>query len=96
MLDTTNRVFAVRACRKDESRTFKLSKAKEEQKAAIALSGKKLLDPLRKCTVEIWEKDIRYKVNGFWVAEAKTMCFDVNEGEAQNYFNQSTLKENEE
>lgn len=93
MLDAANRVFAIRACRKDESRAFKFSRPKEEQKSTITLSGKNLLDPLRKCTADIWEKDVRYKVTGFWVAEAKTMCFDLNEGEAQGHFAGSASNE---
>ena len=28
---------------------------------------------------EKWLPDKRYKVTGFWVSEAKTMCFDLNE-----------------
>ena len=93
MLDAKNRVFAIRACRKDESRAFKFSKPKEEQKTTISLTGKNLLDSLRKCTADIWEKGVRYKVTGFWVAEAKTMCFELKEAVAQNYFNGSSLKE---
>lgn len=84
-LDAKNRVFAIRACRKDESRAFKFSKPKEEQKSTICLTGKNLLEPLRKCTADIWQKGVRYKVTGFWVADAKTMCFDLNEGEPQRY-----------
>lgn len=80
-LDAKNRVFAVRACRKDEARAFKFSKPKEEQKSTICLSSRNLLDPLRKCTADIWQKGQRYKVTGFWVADAKVMCFDLNEGE---------------
>jgi len=87
-LDAKNRVFAIRACRKDEARAFKFSKPKEEQKSTISLSNKNLLDPLRKCTADIWGKGLRYKVTGFWVAEAKTMCFDLNEGEPQSYHKQ--------
>lgn len=93
MLDAKNRVFAVRACRKDESRAFKFSKPKEEQKSTIALSCKNLLDPLRKCMADSWEKGVRYKVTGFWVAEAKTMCFDLNEGVKSPY---STAEAKEE
>lgn len=85
-LDAKNRVFAVRACRKDEGKAFKFSKSKEEQqKNTICITLKNLLEPLRKCTADIWEKGVRYKVQGFWVAEYKTLCFDLNEGEPQPY-----------
>jgi len=84
-LDAKNRVFAIRSCRKDESRAFKFSKPKEEQKSTICIASKNLLDPLRKCTADIWQKGQRYKVTGFWVADAKVMCFDLSEGEPVNY-----------
>lgn len=84
-LDAKKRVFAIRACRKDEAKAFKFSKAKEEQKSTICLTTKNLLDPLRKCTADIWQKGQRYKVTGFWVADAKVMCFDLNEGEPMSY-----------
>ena len=94
-LDAKNRVFAIRACRKDESRAFKFSKPKEEQKSTISLSGKNLLDPLRKCTADIWKKGVRYKVTGFWVADAKTMCFDLNEAVPQNYHTGPAIEDQE-
>ena len=95
LLDAKNRVFAIRACRKDESRAFKFSKPKEEQKSTICLTSKNLLDPLRKCTADIWQKGVRYKVTGFWVPDAKTMCFDLTEGEPQRYFNGAAIEETE-
>lgn len=94
-LDAKNRVFAVRGCRSNETKAFKFSKPKEEQKATVCLTNKNLIDPLRKCTADIWEKDVRYKVTGFWVAEAKTMCFDLNEGVPQNYHSGGASEEKE-
>ena len=95
-LDAKNRVFAVRACRKDESKAFKFSKPKEEQqKTTVSITLKNLLDPLRKCTADIWEKGVRYKVTGFWVAEYKTLCFDLNEGEQLIYRSGAATEEKE-
>lgn len=94
-LDAKNRVFAIRACRKDESRAFKFSKPKEEQKSTICLTGRNLLDPLRKCTADIWKKGVRYKVTGFWVADAKTMCFDLSEGVPMRYHTGAAGEETE-
>ena len=44
-----------------------------------------LLDPLRAVTGEDWIPGKRYKVRGFWVADAKTMCFDLNEGVQEDF-----------
>lgn len=94
-LDVKNRVFAIRACRKDEGKAFKFSKPKEEQKATVCITLKNLLDPLRKCTADIWEKGVRYKVTGFWVAEHKTLCFDLNDGEQLMYRSGAATEEKE-
>ena len=42
-------------------------------------------DPLRAVTGEDWIPGKRYKVRGFWVADAKTMCFDLNEGVQEDF-----------
>ena len=44
-----------------------------------------LLDPLRSITGVEWIAGKRYKVRGFWVADAKTMCFDLNEGVQEDF-----------
>lgn len=32
-----------------------------------------------------WQADKRYKVTGFYVSEAKTMCFALEEGVQEDY-----------
>lgn len=49
------------------------------------ISNKNLFDPLRAVTGEDWILGKRYKVRGFWVADAKTMCFDLNEGVQEDF-----------
>ena len=44
-----------------------------------------MLDPLRAVTGEDWIPGKRYRVRGFWVADAKTMCFDLNEGVQEDF-----------
>lgn len=63
-----------------------------KQKNVICLTTKNLLDPLRKCTQDIWQKGQRYKVTGFWVADAKVMCFDLSEGELVRYHVNATVE----
>lgn len=64
---------------------FKFSKPRGEQKSVVTISNKNLLDPLRAVTGEDWIPGKRYKVRGFWVADAKTMCFDLNEGVQEDF-----------
>ena len=56
-----------------------------EQKGVVTISSKNLLEPLRAATGEDWVPGKRYRVRGFWVADAKTMCFDLNEGVQEDF-----------
>lgn len=40
---------------------------------------------IRKCMAGKWQADKRYKVTGFFVTEAKTMCFALEEGVQEDY-----------
>lgn len=84
-LDTKNKVFAVRMCRSDERRGFKFCKVKGEQRGMVSITNKNLLEPIRKTMEGVWQKDKRYKVQGFWVADEKTLCFDLSEGVQEAY-----------
>ena len=46
--------------------------------------SKDILDN-RAATGEDWVPGKRYRVRGFWVADAKTMCFDLNEGVQEDF-----------
>ena len=86
MIDPKARVFAIKGCKGNEAKAFKFAKSKGDQsKAACTIMSKNVLDPIRRMTEDIWKPGIRYKVTGFWVAEAKTMCFDLNEGKQEVY-----------
>ena len=84
-IDVKNRVFAIRGCKSNELKAFKFSKPKEEQKATVNITNKNVLEPIRKCMAGVWQADKRYKVTGFFVAEAKTMCFSLEEGVQEDY-----------
>ena len=75
LLDAKARVFAIRSCKSNEPKGFKFSKPRGEQKGVVTISNKNLLDPLRAVTGEDWIPGKRYRVRGFWVADAKTMGF---------------------
>ena len=85
LLDAKARVFAIRSCKSNEPKGFKFSKPRGEQKGVVTISNKNLLDPLRAVTGEDWIPSKRYKVRGFWVADAKTMCFDLNESVQEDF-----------
>ena len=77
--------FKFPMCKSNEPKGFKFSKPKGEQKGVVTISNKNLLDPLRAVTGEDYIPGKRYRVRGFWVADAKTMCFDLNEGVQEDF-----------
>lgn len=85
LLDAKAKVFAIRMCKSNEPKGFKFSKPKGEQKGVVTITNKNLLEPLRAVTGESWIPGKRYRVRGFWVADAKTMCFDLNEGVQEDF-----------
>ena len=85
LLDAKAKVFAIRSCKSNEPKEFKFSKPRGEQKGVVTISDKNLLDTLRAVTGEDWIPGKRYRVRGFWVADAKTMCFDLNEGVQEDF-----------
>lgn len=84
-LDAKNRVFAVRMCKSNEQRGLKFSKPRGEQKTTVSITNKNIVEPIRKVMEGVWQPDKRYRVRGFWVADAKTMCFDLSEGVQEDY-----------
>ena len=62
-----------------------LQAERRTERGVVTISNKNLLDPLRAVTGEDWIPGKRYKVRGFWVADAKTMCFDLNEGVQEDF-----------
>ena len=95
-LDAKIRVFAVRMCKSNEPRGFKFSKPKGEQKTTVSITNKNLVEPIRSAMGKEWERDKRYRVRGFWVADAKTMCFDLSEGVQEDFRTSGADGENEE
>ena len=85
MLDAKARVFAVRMCKSNEPRGFKFSKPRGEQKTTINLTSKNIIDPIRAAMADTWDAKKRYRVRGFWVADEKTMCFDLSEGVQEDF-----------
>ena len=80
LLDAKAKVFAIRMCKSNEPKGFKFFNSRGEQKGVVMISRKNLLEPLRAATGENWVPGKWYRVRSFWVADAKHMCFDLNEG----------------
>lgn len=84
-IDPKNKVFAIRMCKSNKPKGFKFSKPRGEQKGSVSITNKNLTEPIRRCMAGEWNPNKRYKVTGFWVADAKTMCFDLSEGVQEDF-----------
>ena len=84
-LNQSGVTFSKKVLEDNEPKGFKFSKPRGEQKGVVTISSKNLLEPLRAATGEDWVPGKRYRVRGFWVADAKTMCFDLNEGVQEDF-----------
>ena len=65
-----------------------ITKAEETYDAevfTVTITNKNVLEPIRKCMAGKWQADKRYKVTGFFVTEAKTMCFALEAGVQEDY-----------
>lgn len=95
LLDPKAKVFAIKMCKSNEPKGFKFSKTKSEQKGVVTIYNKNLLEPIREIIKEECKPGKRFKIRGFWVADAKTMCFDLNE-RVQEEFRSGAITANTE
>ena len=92
-IDPKAKVFAIRMCKSNEPKGFKFSKPRGEQKSTVSITSKNLTEPIRECMKGVWDADKRYRVRGFWVVDAKTMCFDLSEGVQEDFRNSGSDRE---
>ncbi|MBQ8508957.1 MAG: hypothetical protein IJ493_03525 [Clostridia bacterium] len=87
-MDAKNKVFAIRMCKSNEPRGFKFSKPRAEQKGTVSIGSRNLYEPITAVMgVNSIPSGKRYRVRGFWVADAKTMCFDLSEAVLEDFRN---------
>lgn len=74
-----NKVFAIRVCKSNESKPVPFSKPRNEQTATFNTSNKNLIESIRAIMPENYNIERRYKITGYFDAEARTMFFDMDE-----------------
>lgn len=84
-VDKDNKVFAIRACKGNESRAVPFSKPRNEQKNTLSTSNKNITDIVRALMGDEWKDDCRYRVQGYYIANEKTIIFELAEGTECNY-----------
>lgn len=80
-----NRVFALRACKSNESKCVAFSKPKGEQTTTLSTTNKNLVDCIKALLPDGCSDKKRYKVSGVYDAETRTMYFDMDEAKEDSY-----------
>jgi hypothetical protein len=76
--DPAHHVFAIRACKSNETKAVPFSKPRGEQSGTMS-SGNKNLHGVVARLIPSYDKTTRYKISGSYDASNKTMYFDMTE-----------------
>ena len=84
-VDSSHKIFAIRACKGTETKATPLSKPKAEQAKTITCTNKNLREIILALIPEGNSKQ-RYKVTGEYDAENRVMYFDMTTAKISTYF----------
>ena len=87
-VDIPSKIFAVRACKGNETKAAPFSKPKGEQIKNFACGSKNLRDTVF-MLIPKGNNALRYKVTGEYNSENRIMYFDMTTAEISNYFKKS-------
>ncbi len=77
-VDASQRIFALRVCKGNESRAASFSKPREEQTTVLATANKNIYETATKLIANYNPKK-RYIIEGFYDKDERIMIFDMNE-----------------
>ena len=83
-VDPANKVFAIRSCKGNETKTAPFSKPKAEQNSTLTCSNKNLRDVVS-AMIPGYNAKQRYKVTGEYDDENRVMYFDLTTAKESNY-----------
>ena len=83
-LDATNKIFAVRPCKSNDTKAVPFSKPKSEQTTTLCCGNKNLRDVVA-ALISNYDRAKRYKVTGEFDTESKVMYFDMSTVEESVY-----------
>lgn len=84
-LDAEQAVFAIRACKGNESRAVAFVKGQNEQSKVITIGNKNIHEVITRMIPEYQPKK-RYKAVGHYDSENKIMYYDLREAVISNFF----------
>lgn len=84
-ISAPDRVFAIRACKSNESKPAPFSKPRGEQVNTLNTTNKNIVDAVRALLPKGGKTDKRYRVTGHFDSEGRIMYFDMDEAKEDNY-----------
>ena len=84
-VDVEHSVFAIRACKGNESRAVPFVKGNSEQLKTISCGNKNIHEVITRFIPDYQAKK-RYKVEGHYDSENKIMYYDLSEAVLSNFF----------
>ena len=84
-VDAEHAVFAIRACKGNESRAVPFVKGQNEQGKVITVGNKNIHEVITRLIPDYQPKK-RYKVSGHYDGENKIMYYDLSEAVISNFF----------
>ena len=82
LIDPKSHVFAVRACKGNETKAKPFSKPRDEQTATVSSSVKAMHDAVARL-IPNYSDGKRYKVDGQFFADEKVICFLMTDAEVK-------------
>lgn len=81
-LNAEQKVFAVRACKSNESRAVPFSKPKAEQTQTMNTGNKNIAEPI-KAMLDNYDPQMRYRIVGHFDMDTRTVYYDLEEAVAE-------------
>lgn len=77
-INSEQKVFAIRACKSNESKAVAFSKPKADQTQTLNSSNKNIVEPI-KALLPPAAPNTRYRIQGHYDSETRTMYFDLED-----------------
>lgn len=84
-VNAASKVFAVRACKSNESKSTPFAKPKSEQTQTLSTSNKNLVESIKALMLDGYDPEMRYKMTGHFDQERRTIYYDIEEAVVDLY-----------
>lgn len=87
MLDKEKKIFAIQACKQNDSNAVKFSKPHGEQKGGVVIMSTAIIRILRTCMKDEWDQMHRYKIPAKLFPDSKAAVFYMETATQHELYN---------